>query len=133
MVSQLKNQTTDERAGKEISSGTTSTSTGQVVHGVTKGPLKQSGASIVSTKQETQSLSDAVVAPEEVGGTVNEIRFISVADRDGKLKTLPNTGTASILDFIRALIDSGWLLLQENVQVKWKESIKWQAGHGYFQ
>ncbi len=87
--------------------GTTSTSTGQVVHDVTKDPVEtNTGASIVSTKGGNVVLSDgSVVAPEEVGGTVNEDKTISVTDKDGKLKTLPNTGTAeSILGAIGAML-----------------------------
>ena len=87
--------------------GTTSTSTGQVVHDVTKEPVETStGNSIVSTKDGNLVLSDgSVVAPEEVGGTVNEDKTISVTDKDGKLKTLPNTGTAeSILSAIGAML-----------------------------
>ena len=87
--------------------GTTSTSTGQVVHDVTKDPVEtNTGASIVSTQGGNVVLSDgSVVAPEEVGGTVNEDKTISVTDKDGKLKTLPNTGTAeSILGAIGAML-----------------------------
>ena len=87
--------------------GTTSTSTGQVVHDVTKEPVEtNTGASIVSTQGGNVVLSDgSVVAPEEVGGTVNEDKTISVTDKDGKLKTLPNTGTAeSILGAIGAML-----------------------------
>ena len=87
--------------------GTTSTSTGQVVHDVTKEPVEtNTGASIVSTQSGNVVLSDgSVVAPEEVGGTVNEDKTISVTDKDGKLKTLPNTGTAeSILGAIGAML-----------------------------
>ena len=75
--------------------GTTSSSTGQVVHDVTKAPVQTStGDSIVSTQNGNLVLEDgSVVAPEEVGGTVNEDKTISVTDKDGKLKTLPNTGT----------------------------------------
>ena len=75
--------------------GTTSSSTGQVVHDVTKAPVQtNTGASIISTKGGNLVLSDgSVVAPEEVGGTVNEDKTISVTDKEGKLKTLPNTGT----------------------------------------
>ena len=77
--------------------GTTSTSTGQVVHDVTKDPVEtNTGASIVSTQGGNVVLSDgSVVAPEAVGGTVNEDKTISVTDKEGNLKTLPNTGTAS--------------------------------------
>ena len=87
--------------------GTTSTSTGQVVHDVTKEPVEtNTGASIVSTQNGNVVLSDgSVVAPEEVGGTVNEDKTISVTDSEGKLKTLPNTGTAeSILGAIGTML-----------------------------
>lgn len=87
--------------------GTTSTSTGQIVHDVTKEPVEtNTGASIVSTQNGNVVLSDgSVVAPEEVGGTVNEDKTISVTDSEGKLKTLPNTGTAeSILGAIGAML-----------------------------
>ena len=87
--------------------GTTSTSTGQVVHDVTKEPVEtNTGASIVSTQGGNVVLSDgSVVAPEEVGGTVNEDKTISVTDKEGKLKTLPNTGTAkSILTTISGML-----------------------------
>ena len=87
--------------------GTTSTSTGQVVHDVTKEPVEtNTGASIVSTQGGNVVLSDgSVVAPEEIGGTVNEDKTISVTDKEGKLKTLPNTGTAkSILTTIGGML-----------------------------
>ena len=87
--------------------GTTSTSTGQVVHDVTKEPVEtNTGASIVSTQGGNVVLSDgSVVAPEEVGGTVNEDKTISVTDKEGKLKTLPNTGTTeSILGTIGGML-----------------------------
>ena len=87
--------------------GTTSTSTGQVVHDVTKEPVEtNTGASIVSTQNGNVVLSDgSVVAPEEVGGTVNEDKTISVTDSEGKLQRLPNTGTAeSILGAIGAML-----------------------------
>ena len=87
--------------------GTTSTSTGQVVHDVTKEPVEtNTGASIVSTRNGNVVLSNgSVVAPEEIGGTVNEDKTISVTDKEGKLKTLPNTGTAeSILGTIGAML-----------------------------
>ena len=87
--------------------GTTSTSTGQVVHDVTKEPVEtNTGASIVSTQGGNVVLSDgSVVAPEEVGGTVNEDKTISVTDKEGKLKTLPNTGTVeSILSAIGGML-----------------------------
>ena len=87
--------------------GTTSASTGQVVHDVTKEPVEtNTGASIVSTQGGNVVLSDgSVVAPEEIGGTVNEDKTISVTDKEGKLKTLPNTGTAkSILTTIGGML-----------------------------
>ena len=87
--------------------GTTSTSTGQVVHDVTKEPVEtNTGASIVSTQNGNVVLSNgSVVAPEEIGGNVNEDKTISVTDKDGKLKTLPNTGTAeSILGAIGSML-----------------------------
>ena len=87
--------------------GTTSTSTGQVVHDVSKEPVEtNTGSTIVSTKNGSVVLSDgSVVAPEEIGGTVNEDKTISVTDKDGKLKTLPNTGTAeSILGAIGSML-----------------------------
>ena len=103
-----KPKTTDQANQQGKSQiGTTSTSTGQVVHDVTKDPVEtNTGASIVSTQNGNVVLSDgSVVAPEEVGGTVNEDKTISVTDSEGKLKTLPNTGTAeSILGAIGAML-----------------------------
>ncbi|MDO6344777.1 MULTISPECIES: LPXTG cell wall anchor domain-containing protein [Streptococcus] len=103
-----KPKTTDEANEQGKSQiGTTSTSTGQVVHDVTKEPVEtNTGVAIVSTQNGNVVLSDgSVVAPEEVGGTVNEDQTISVTDKDGKLKTLPNTGTAeSILGAIGAML-----------------------------
>ena len=103
-----KPKTTDEanEQGKP-QIGTISTATGQVVHDVTKAPVEtNTGASIVSTQGGNVVLSDgSVVAPEEVGGTVNEDKTISVTDKEGKLKTLPNTGTAeSILSAIGGML-----------------------------
>ena len=75
--------------------GTTSQVTGQVVQEVSpSSPVQtETGASIVSTQNGNVVLSDgSVVAPEEVGGKVNEDKTISVTDKEGKLKTLPNTG-----------------------------------------
>ena len=103
-----KPKTTDEANDQGKSQiGTTSTSTGQVVHDVTKEPVEtNTGVSIVSTQNGNVVLSDgSVVAPEEVGGTVNEDKTISVTDKEGKLKTLPNTGTAeSIFGAIGAML-----------------------------
>ncbi|MDU1466275.1 MAG: LPXTG cell wall anchor domain-containing protein [Streptococcus mitis] len=75
--------------------GTTSTSTGQVVHDVTKAPVQTStGDSIVSTQNGNLVLEDgSVVAPEALGGVTNEDKTISVSTADGKMVTLPNTGT----------------------------------------
>ena len=92
-----KPKTTDQANQQGKSQiGTISTSTGQVVHDVTKDPVEtNTGASIVSTQGGNVVLSDgSVVAPEAVGGTINEDKTISVTDKDGNLKTLPNTGTA---------------------------------------
>ena len=103
-----KPKTTDEANEQGKSQiGTTSSATGQVVHDVTKEPVEtNTGASIVSTQGGNVVLSDgSVVAPEEVGGTVNEDKTISVTDKEGKLKTLPNTGTAeSILSAIGGML-----------------------------
>ena len=103
-----KPKTTDEanEQGK-TQIGTISTATGQVVHDLIKDPVEtNTGASIVSTQNGNLVLSNgSVVAPEEVGGTVNEDKTISVTDKEGKLKTLPNTGTAeSILGAIGAML-----------------------------
>ena len=103
-----KPKTTDQANQQDKSQiGTTSSSTGQVVHDVIKDPVEtNTGVAIVSTQNGNVVLSDgSVVAPEEVGGTVNEDKTISVTDKDGKLKTLPNTGTAeSILGAIGGLL-----------------------------
>jgi len=103
-----KPKTTDEANEQGKSQiGTTSSETGQVVHDVTKEPVEtNTGASIVSTQGGNVVLSDgSVVAPEAVGGIVNEDKTISVTDKEGKLKTLPNTGTAeSILGTIGGML-----------------------------
>ena len=78
-----------------------------MVHDVTKNPIEtNTGASIVSTQDGNVVLSDgSVVTPDVVGGTVNEDKTISVTDKDGNLKTLPNTGTAeSILGAIGSML-----------------------------
>ena len=99
-------QTAVEAGASQV--GTTSQVTGQVVQEVSpSAPVQtETGASIVSTQNGNVVLSDgSVVAPEVVGGTVNEDKTISVTDKDGKLKTLPNTGTAeSILGTIGAML-----------------------------
>ena len=103
-----KPKTTDQANQQGKSQiGTTSSSTGQVVHDVIKDPVEtNAGVAIVSTQNGNVVLSDgSVVAPEEVGGTVNEDKTISVTDKDGKLKTLPNTGTTeSILGVIGSML-----------------------------
>ena len=106
-----KPKTTDQANQQGKSQiGTTSSSTGQVVHDVIKDPVEtNAGVAIVSTQNGNVVLSDgSVVAPEEVGGTVNEDKTISVTDKDGKLKTLPNTGTEkSFLAVIGGLLLTG--------------------------
>ncbi len=65
-----KPKTTDQANQQGKSQiGTTSTSTGQVVHDVTKEPVEtNTGASIVSTQNGNVVLSNgSVVAPEEIG------------------------------------------------------------------
>ena len=91
-----KPKTTDEANEQGKSQiGTTSTSTGQAVHDITKAPVQTStGNYIVSTKDGNLVLSDgSVVAPEALGGVTNEDKTISVSTADGKMVTLPNTGT----------------------------------------
>lgn len=91
-----KPKTTDEANEQGKSQiGTTSTSTGQEVHDITKAPVQTStGNSIVSTKDGNLVLSDgSVVAPEALGAVTNEDKTISVSTADGKMVTLPNTGT----------------------------------------
>ena len=91
-----KPKTTDQANQQGKSQiGTTSSSTGQVVHDVTKAPVQTStGDSIVSTQNGNLVLADgSVVAPEALGGVTNEDKTISVSTADGKMVTLPNTGT----------------------------------------
>ena len=91
-----KPKTTDEANEQGKSQiGTTSTSTGQAVHDITKAPVQTStGNYIVSTKDGNLVLSDgSVVAPEALGAVTNEDKTISVSTADGKMVTLPNTGT----------------------------------------
>ena len=98
------------------------------MHDVTKEPVEtNTGASIVSTQNGNLVLSNgSVVAPEEVGGTVNEDKTISVTDKDGKLKTLPKhrNGRKHSRYYWGYVVDSSWLLLQEkiifNVKLKGK-------------
>ncbi|MFS9303226.1 LPXTG cell wall anchor domain-containing protein [Streptococcus mitis] len=104
-----KPKTTDQANQQGKSQiGTTSTSTGQVVHDVTKDPVEtNTGASIVSTQGGNVVLSDgSVVAPEALGAVTNEDKTISVSTADGKMVTLPNTGSEQ--SFLAAI---GGLLL----------------------
>ena len=96
-VSDEQPKTTDQANQQGKSQiGTTSTSTGQAVHDITKAPVQTStGDSIVSTQNGNLVLSDgSVVAPEALGAVTNEDKTISVSTADGKMVTLPNTGTA---------------------------------------
>lgn len=91
--SNVSAQTAADTGASQV--GTTSQVTGQVVEEVTpQAPVQtNTGDSIVGTRNGNVVLSDgSVVAPEEVGGTLNEDKTISVTSHDGKLKTLPNTG-----------------------------------------
>ena len=65
------------------------------MHDITKSPVQTStGDSIVSTQNGHLILSDgSVVAPEALGAVTNEDKIISVSTADGKMVTLPNTGT----------------------------------------
>ncbi|MDT5846082.1 LPXTG cell wall anchor domain-containing protein [Streptococcus pneumoniae] len=104
-----KPKTTDEANEQGKSQiGTTSTSTGQVVHDVTKAPVQTSaGDSIISTQNGNLVLEDgSVVAPEALGAVTNEDKTISVSTADGKMVTLPNTGSEQ--SFLAAI---GGLLL----------------------
>ena len=79
--------------------GTTSQVTGQIVQNVTPAApvYTNTGYQIVSTvnSQVVVAYADgsrATVSPEEVGGTVNADKTISVTDQAGEKKTLPHTG-----------------------------------------
>ena len=106
-----KPKTTDQANQQGKSQiGTTSSSTGQVVHDVTKAPVQTStGDSIVSTQNGNLVLEDgSVVAPEALGAVTNEDKTISVSTADGKMVTLPNTGTKqSFLAAIGGLLLTG--------------------------
>lgn len=106
-----KPKTTDQANQQGKSQiGTTSSSTGQVVHDVTKSPVQTStGDSIVSTQNGNLVLEDgSVVAPEALGAVTNEDKTISVSTADGKMVTLPNTGTEqSFLAAIGGLLLTG--------------------------
>ena len=87
-----KPKTTDQANQQGKSQiGTTSTSTGQVVHDVTKAPIQtNTGASIVSTQNGNLVLEDgSVVAPETIGAVSNEDKTITVTKADGTKATLP--------------------------------------------
>ena len=104
-----KPKTTDQANQQGKSQiGTTSSSTGQAVHDVTKAPVQTStGDSIVSTQNGNLVLENgSVVAPEAFGAVTNEDKTISVSTSDGKMVTLPNTGTEK--SFLAAI---GGLLL----------------------
>ena len=106
-----KPKTTDQANQQGKSQiGTTSTSTGQAVHDITKAPVQTStGDSIVSTQNGNLVLEDgSVVAPEALGAVTNEDKTISVLTADGKMVTLPNTGTKqSFLAAIGGLLLTG--------------------------
>ena len=90
-----KPKTTDQANQQGKSQiGTTSTSTGQAVHDVTKAPIQtNTGASIVSTQNGNLVLEDgSVVAPETIGAVSNEDKTITVTKADGTKATLPYTG-----------------------------------------
>ena len=79
--------------------GTTSQVTGQIVQNVTPvAPVyTNTGYQIISTQNSQVVVayadgSRATVSPEEVGGTVNADKTISVTDQAGEKKTLPHTG-----------------------------------------
>lgn len=80
--------------------GQVSPSTGQVVSTVSpEAPVETAaGVSIVSTKAGKVILSDgSEVAPEEIGGKVNEDKTITVTKKDGSKATLPHTGDTRTL------------------------------------
>ena len=94
-VPEEKPKTTDQANQQGKSQiGTTSTSTGQIVHDVTKAPIQtNTGASIVSTQNGNLVLEDgSVVAPEAIGAVSNEDKTITVTKADGTKATLPYTG-----------------------------------------
>lgn len=114
-VPEEKPKTTDQANQQGKSQiGTTSTSTGQIVHDVTKAPIQtNTGASIVSTQNGNLVLEDgSVVAPEAIGAVSNEDKTITVTKADGTKATLPYTGEIeSSLKAIGAglLTVVGWL------------------------
>ena len=104
--------------------GTTSPVTGQIVQNVTPAApvYTNTGYQIVSTlnSQVVVAYADgsrATVSPEEVGGTVNADKTISVQTASGEMKTLPSTGDelgllASFSGFV--LLIGAWLLRKKN-------------------
>ena len=106
--------------------GTTSQVTGQIVQNVTPAApvYTNTGYQIVSTvnSQVVVAYADgsrATVSPEEVGGTVNADKTISVQTASGEMKTLPSTGEesgllASLSGFI--LLIGAWLLRKKHGQ-----------------
>ena len=89
------------------------------MHDITKSPVQTStGDSIVSTQNGHLILSDgSVVAPEALGAVTNEDKIISVSTADGKMVTLPNTGTEQSFPAVIwwHVVDSSRLLLQEKL------------------
>lgn len=115
-------QTAVNAGGSQV--GTTSQVTGQIVKNVTPAApvYTNTGYQIVSTlnSQVVVAYADgsrATVSPEEVGGTVNADKTISVQTASGEMKTLPSTGDelgllASFSGFV--LLIGAWLLRKKN-------------------
>lgn len=115
-------QTAVNAGGSQV--GTTSQVTGQIVQNVTPAApvYTNTGYQIVSTlnSQVVVAYADgsrATVSPEEVGGTVNADKTISVQTASGEMKTLPSTGDelgllASFSGFV--LLIGAWLLRKNN-------------------
>lgn len=115
-------QTAVNAGGSQV--GTTSQVTGQIVQNVTPAApvYTNTGYQIVSTlnSQVVVAYADgsrATVSPEEVGGTVNADKTISVQTASGEMKTLPSTGDelgllASFSGFV--LLIGAWLLRKKN-------------------
>ena len=115
-------QTAVNAGGSQV--GTTSQVTGQIVQNVTPAApvYTNTGYQIVSTlnSQVVVAYADgsrATVSPEEVGGTANADKTISVQTASGEMKTLPSTGDelgllASFSGFV--LLIGAWLLRKKN-------------------
>ena len=115
-------QTAVNAGGSQV--GTTSQVTGQIVQNVTPAApvYTNTGYQIVSTlnSQVVVAYADgsrATVSPEEVGGTVNADKTISVQTASVEMKTLPSTGDelgllASFSGFV--LLIGAWLLRKKN-------------------